>query len=85
MPDAKLRKITVDYTIEFGRVLHGGRPDADFLVSERKRRGPDRTKPDRNSVLPSAPNAVALTGPFASASGTSGMSAAPNVNITLIG
>ena len=30
MPDAVLRKITVDYTIEFARVLHGSSPDAAF-------------------------------------------------------
>jgi uncharacterized protein YbjT (DUF2867 family) len=29
-PDAELRKITVDYTIEFARVLHGSSPDAAF-------------------------------------------------------
>jgi Predicted nucleoside-diphosphate-sugar epimerases len=28
--DADLRKITVDYTIEFARVLHGSSPDATF-------------------------------------------------------
>jgi uncharacterized protein YbjT (DUF2867 family) len=28
--DAELRKITVDYTIEFGRVLHGSSPEAAF-------------------------------------------------------
>jgi uncharacterized protein YbjT (DUF2867 family) len=28
--DAELRKITVDYTIEFARVLHGGSPGAAF-------------------------------------------------------
>jgi uncharacterized protein YbjT (DUF2867 family) len=28
--DAELRKITVDYTIEFARVLHSGSPDAAF-------------------------------------------------------
>ena len=28
VPDAELRKITVDYTIEFARVLHGSSPDA---------------------------------------------------------
>lgn len=28
--DADLRKITVDYTVEFGRVLHGSSPRADF-------------------------------------------------------
>jgi uncharacterized protein YbjT (DUF2867 family) len=28
--DAELRKITVDYTIEFARVLHGSSPDAAF-------------------------------------------------------
>jgi uncharacterized protein YbjT (DUF2867 family) len=30
VPDAVLRKITVDYTIEFARVLHGSSPDAAF-------------------------------------------------------
>src|ERR1700724_1397474 len=30
VPDAVLRKITVDYTIEFARVLHGNSPDAVF-------------------------------------------------------
>jgi uncharacterized protein YbjT (DUF2867 family) len=30
VPDAELRKITVDYTIEFARVLHGSSPDAAF-------------------------------------------------------
>jgi uncharacterized protein YbjT (DUF2867 family) len=30
VPDAVLRKITVDYTIEFARVLRGGSPDAAF-------------------------------------------------------
>ena len=28
--DAELRKITVDYTVEFARVLHSGSPDAAF-------------------------------------------------------
>jgi uncharacterized protein YbjT (DUF2867 family) len=28
--DVELRKVTVDYTIEFARVLHGGSPDAAF-------------------------------------------------------
>jgi uncharacterized protein YbjT (DUF2867 family) len=28
--DAELRTITVDYTVEFARVLHGGSPDAAF-------------------------------------------------------
>src|ERR1700720_2413287 len=32
VPDAVLRKITVDYTIEFARVLHGSSPDAAFSV-----------------------------------------------------
>jgi uncharacterized protein YbjT (DUF2867 family) len=31
VPDAKLRTITVDYTIEFARVLHGSSPDATFF------------------------------------------------------
>jgi uncharacterized protein YbjT (DUF2867 family) len=30
VPDAELRTITVDYPIEFARVLHGGSPDAAF-------------------------------------------------------
>jgi uncharacterized protein YbjT (DUF2867 family) len=30
MPDAELRKITVDYTIQFARVLQGSSPDAAF-------------------------------------------------------
>ena len=30
VPDAELRKITVDYTIEFARVLHGSSPKAAF-------------------------------------------------------
>jgi uncharacterized protein YbjT (DUF2867 family) len=30
VPDAELRKVTVDYTIEFARVLHGSSPEAAF-------------------------------------------------------
>jgi uncharacterized protein YbjT (DUF2867 family) len=30
VPDAELRTITVDYTIEFARVLHGSSPEAAF-------------------------------------------------------
>src|SRR5580704_8571798 len=30
VPDAELRTITVDYTVEFARVLHGSSPDAAF-------------------------------------------------------
>ena len=30
VPEEELRKITVDYTIEFARVLHGSSPDAAF-------------------------------------------------------
>ena len=30
VPDAELRKITVDYTLEFARVLHGSSPNATF-------------------------------------------------------
>ena len=30
VPDAELRKITVDYTVEFARVLHGSSPNAAF-------------------------------------------------------
>jgi hypothetical protein len=43
VPDAELRKITVDYTIEFARVLRGSSPDAVFSL-EREWRRPDRTK-----------------------------------------
>src|SRR5580692_1806469 len=28
--DAEMRKITVDYTVEFARVFHGSSPDASF-------------------------------------------------------
>jgi hypothetical protein len=44
--DAELRRITVDYTVEFARVLHGNSPDAAFSFLSGKRCGPDRTKPD---------------------------------------
>ena len=30
VPDAELRRITVDYTVEFARVLHGSSPNAAF-------------------------------------------------------
>jgi uncharacterized protein YbjT (DUF2867 family) len=30
VPDGELRKITVDYTVEFARVLHGTSPEAAF-------------------------------------------------------
>src|SRR6478672_5265206 len=30
VPDAELRKITVDYTVEFARVLYGSSPNAAF-------------------------------------------------------
>ena len=30
VPDAELRRITVDYTVEFARVLHGSSPNATF-------------------------------------------------------
>src|ERR1700674_1663283 len=30
VPDAELRKITVDYTVEFARVIHGSSPNAAF-------------------------------------------------------
>jgi uncharacterized protein YbjT (DUF2867 family) len=32
VPDAELRKITVDYTIEFARVLRGSSPEATFAL-----------------------------------------------------
>jgi uncharacterized protein YbjT (DUF2867 family) len=41
VPDAVLRKITVDYTIEFARVLRGGSPDAAFSFLSGS--GADRT------------------------------------------
>jgi hypothetical protein len=44
MPE--LRRITVDYTVEFARVLHISNPDAAFSFFEREWRGPDRAKPD---------------------------------------
>ena len=43
--DAELRTITVDYTIEFARVLRSSSPDAAFSF-ERGWRGPDGTKSD---------------------------------------
>jgi hypothetical protein len=33
VPDAELRKITVDYTVEFARVLHGSSPAAFSFLS----------------------------------------------------
>ena len=32
VPDAELRTITVDYTVEFARVLHGSSPEAAFAL-----------------------------------------------------
>ena len=49
--DAELRTITVDYTIEFARVLRGSSPDADVLILEREWRGPDGTKSDSVRTL----------------------------------
>jgi len=46
VPDTELRTITVDYTIEFARVLHGSSPDAVFAFLSGKWRGPDGTKSD---------------------------------------
>ncbi|HXJ41581.1 MAG TPA: NAD(P)H-binding protein [Bryobacteraceae bacterium] len=43
--DTELRKITVDYTIEFARVLHGSSPDAAFSFLSGK--GADRTEKSR--------------------------------------
>ena len=43
--DAEFRKITVDYTVEFARVLRR-QPRHGLLIPERERRGPDETKPD---------------------------------------
>ena len=49
--DAELRTITVDYTIEFARVLRGSSPERGVLVPERERRGSDGTKPDSLRAL----------------------------------
>ena len=46
VPDAVLRKITVDYTIEFARVLRAQQPRRGVLILEREWRGPDGTKSD---------------------------------------
>jgi uncharacterized protein YbjT (DUF2867 family) len=43
VPDAELRRITVDYTVEFARVLRAGSPNATFA---REWRRSDRAKPD---------------------------------------
>src|SRR5260370_4362434 len=43
--DAELRKVTVDYTVEFARVLHGGSPDAVFSFLSGN--GPDQTGQSR--------------------------------------
>jgi hypothetical protein len=37
VPDAELRTITMDYTIEFARVLHGSSPGAAFPHAARRR------------------------------------------------
>ena len=44
VPDAELRKITVDYTIEFARVLHASSPGAAFSFLSGS--GADGTKSD---------------------------------------
>ena len=36
VPDAEFRTITVDYTIEFARVLRGSSPDAAFSSAQRR-------------------------------------------------
>jgi uncharacterized protein YbjT (DUF2867 family) len=41
VPDTELRMITVDYTIDFARVLRDSSPDAAFALFEREWRGPD--------------------------------------------
>jgi NAD(P)H-binding len=50
--DAELRKVTVEYTIEFARVLRGAsstrrQSRSGFFILERKRRGPDGKKSHR--------------------------------------
>jgi len=46
VPDAELRKITVDYTVEFARVIHGGIPSRLHLPARLhlSRRAQERTK-----------------------------------------
>jgi len=44
--DAELRTITVDYPIEFARVLHACSPGAAFSFLSGKWCGPDRTESD---------------------------------------
>jgi uncharacterized protein YbjT (DUF2867 family) len=44
--DIDLRKITVDYTIEFARVLRASSPSGGFFISEREWRGSDGAKSD---------------------------------------
>jgi uncharacterized protein YbjT (DUF2867 family) len=45
VPDAELRKITADYTVEFARVLHGNSPNAAFSFLSGN--GADPTKRSR--------------------------------------
>jgi uncharacterized protein YbjT (DUF2867 family) len=51
VPDPELRKITVDYSIEFARVLRSSRPDAAFSFLSEEWRGPDGTKSDGLGTL----------------------------------
>ncbi len=48
--DAELRKVTVDYTVEFARVLHGGSPDAVFSFLSGN--GADQTGQRRMAFAP---------------------------------
>ena len=45
VPDEEFRKITVDYTVEFARVLRASSPGAAFSFLRRERRGPDGKEP----------------------------------------
>jgi uncharacterized protein YbjT (DUF2867 family) len=44
VPDSELRTVTVDYTIEFARVLRGSSPDAAFSFLSGNGRRPNWTK-----------------------------------------
>jgi hypothetical protein len=59
VPDAELRKITVDYTIEFARVLHGSSPDAAFRGAAK---GTDLELPVVARSLPGVSSAVPQPG-----------------------
>jgi len=49
--DAELRRITVDHTIEFARVLHGRSPETSFSFLSGGGAAPDGTKSDSLRTL----------------------------------